>query len=524
MIRLSPDSLDWALQHVEKFGDTDIFPVPLEYAAIRYSWDRRLRDYLAGQDLLTWKARPHRRCLSPKHRFGFRVSTQLDPLDTLIFTALVYDIGPDAESRRIPSDKLVVHSYRFKPEPDGRMYDRNFKYDTFRKRCQGLAADGTYSFVVTADIADFFPRIYSHALENALRACPAQGDHVTAITRLIKNWNYRVSYGIPVGPTAARLLAELTISDVDNALLSEGIAFCRFSDDYRMFCGNERVAYEALAFLANVLFENHGLTLQQYKTEILPIDAFQARYLTTESSVESASLTERFEEILNELGIEDPYEPIQYDDLEEDIQAKIDALNLTGILEEQISSKREIDVMVTRFVLRRLAQLDDSGSVDLVLDNIARLYPVFRDALCYVRSMRTISRTERLRIGRRLLDLISDSIVGHLEYHRGWILDTFTHDREWDNEGDFARLYNQHHDEFSRRKLILAMGRSSQQHWFKTRKRTFLQYGPWERRAFLAAASCLPGDEWDHWRRSLQPHLDELEKAVVEWAKVNRFG
>ena len=38
MLRLQQDSLDWALAHVLRFGDTDVFPVPFEYDAIEYDW------------------------------------------------------------------------------------------------------------------------------------------------------------------------------------------------------------------------------------------------------------------------------------------------------------------------------------------------------------------------------------------------------------------------------------------------------------------------------------------------------
>jgi len=51
-----------------------------------------------------------------------------------------------------------------------------------------------------------------------------------------------------------------------------------------------------------------------------------------------------------------------------------------------------------------------------------------------------------------------------------------------------------------------------------------LTHDPWQKRAFLAAASCLPGDEAEHWYRSINHSLDELEKCVVKWAKDKPFG
>ena len=92
MLNLSRASLDWALNHVLRHGDTDIFPPLFEFKAINSQWDD-VANYLVTQDAMAWPVRTFRRCLAPKHRYGFRVSTQLDPLDMLVFTALVYEAG-----------------------------------------------------------------------------------------------------------------------------------------------------------------------------------------------------------------------------------------------------------------------------------------------------------------------------------------------------------------------------------------------------------------------------------------------
>jgi len=520
---LSSDTLDWALKHIERYGDTDIFPIPFEYEAIRYSWDD-IQSFLSGQDLYNYTVRPYRRCLSPKHRFGFRISTQLDPFDTLIYLALVYEIGEDIESKRIATDAETVFGYRFSPDEMGRFFDPNIGYNQFVEKSRELASSGEYQWVVMADIADFFPRIYSHPLENALKACTKKDDHAKVIAKLINKWNQSVSYGIPVGQTASRLLAELTISDIDQTLLSEGQAYCRFSDDFRLFSKDRKSAYEVLALLANTLFENHGLTLQQEKTRILPVDQFCQKYLHTEKDVELHSLSERFQEILDEIGIDDWYEEIEYDDLTPKQKEEIDSLNLKEILKEQIDSGEKIDFSLTRFVLRRLGQINNTEGISLVLKNIELLYPIFKDALRYIAEIRKIAPDLRHRMGNYLIGLLENSIVGHLAYHKYWILNLFTHDREWDNDKKFQGLYNSIHDELSRRELISAMGRAGQSYWFKSHKRNLSQFGPWEKRAFIAAASCLPGDEAKHWYGSIKPSIDKLETAVVTWARNNPYS
>ena len=110
MLTLPTSSFDWALNQAERFGDTDIFPLPFEFSAIRHDWGR-LVAFLSSEDVLEWVVRPHRECLSPKSAHSFRNSTQLDPLDWLIYTALIYEIGAELESHRLPQEENVVFSY-----------------------------------------------------------------------------------------------------------------------------------------------------------------------------------------------------------------------------------------------------------------------------------------------------------------------------------------------------------------------------------------------------------------------------
>ncbi len=119
-LTLRPESLDWALDHALNFGDTTMFPLPFEYEAIKYDW-LNVRAFLGAQDVLTWVVRAHRTMLSPKAKYGFRVMTQLDPLDFLLYASLVKEIGADIESARISSD--IAFSYRCLVGPGGQLFE-----------------------------------------------------------------------------------------------------------------------------------------------------------------------------------------------------------------------------------------------------------------------------------------------------------------------------------------------------------------------------------------------------------------
>lgn len=111
MEKLQPASLNWALTHISKFGDTDLFPVPFEYDAISRHWNA-IKDHLADIDVEVYESRPLRRFLVPKPQGGYRVAIQLDPIDTILYTALVYEAADLIEKYRIPVESQVSCSYR----------------------------------------------------------------------------------------------------------------------------------------------------------------------------------------------------------------------------------------------------------------------------------------------------------------------------------------------------------------------------------------------------------------------------
>jgi retron-type reverse transcriptase len=378
MLKLSRVSLEWALQQALNYGDTDIFPELFEFKAVEHDWGN-IAQWLMEENILNWNVRPNRHLLIPKHRYGFRISTQLDPIDFLVFTALVYEIGIDIEGRRIPKTDNIVHSYRFDPKPDGLMFDKTYHYGTFQAQSRVLAEESRCNWVVTADIADFFPRLYHHRVKNSLSNCTNKTNHALAIDRLLSNWNESYSYGIPVGCAASRLIAENALDDIDKALLSEGTTFARFSDDYRIFCSTKREACEKLAFLAYVLFENHGLTLQQHKTRIISRETF-LDIACTEEEAEINQMWQKYEKLASELGLSSFYDDIEWDNLSEEQQEKISELNLNELLDEQ-AILDEINIPMTRFILRRLAQMGSSDSFNQVVDNIDNLYPVIPDVV-----------------------------------------------------------------------------------------------------------------------------------------------
>ncbi len=109
---LSSDSIHWAIKFVQNHADGDLFPKILEFDAINAMADEFVK-LVEGKDLLSFPPGSCRRFIVPKDEIAYRQATQLDPQDSIILTALIYQYGQGIENRRLPRTR--VFSYRFQP-------------------------------------------------------------------------------------------------------------------------------------------------------------------------------------------------------------------------------------------------------------------------------------------------------------------------------------------------------------------------------------------------------------------------
>jgi len=112
--------LELAIENVVSFGDTDIFPYPMETHVFHDLRDRTVelleQIHASFDTYLTTSPPTHLNALSPVGHTGFRWSTQLDPIWNLYVLAAVIALGRDIEAARLPVDRQIVFSYRFDPD------------------------------------------------------------------------------------------------------------------------------------------------------------------------------------------------------------------------------------------------------------------------------------------------------------------------------------------------------------------------------------------------------------------------
>lgn len=513
-------ALELAIKNVALFGDTDIFPFPIEnrlfldcpakLAAVLRDIDKNFPVAMARMPALTSKE------LSAVGYSGFRQGTQIDPIWNAYLLALVASIGEDIEARRVSSS--TVFSYRYKPNAaTGSLFDKDIGWAQFQIAAK-IGAEG-HNFILRCDISDFYPRIYHHRLENALRRATVKADIANRIMTLIGAISAGPSYGLPVGGPATRLLSELLLNSVDRLLFSEGIRFIRFVDDYVVFAETRERAHSALLRLNELLLTNEGLSLQKTKTRILAA----AEFLATSDFAdppEGESSDEEQARTFRRLRIHyDPYSPTAPADYEFLIE-QLSKFDIVGMLGRELVKSR-IDEGLTRRLVGAIKHLSaplQNDAVRSMIDSLDLLYPIFPSVMQVCRVLlSTLEPTVQLNLYAALRKLIqADSYITQVPANLAFALRVLATDFAEETEMLLAAVYKKSASMMIRRDIILLMAYRRADYWLSHCRTTFSTLTGWERRALLIASYTL-GDEGRHWRDSVKNDQNAFDKLVLKW-------
>ena len=164
-------------------------------------------------------------------------------------------------------------------------------------------------YVLHADIARFYPSIYTHSIPWAIHGkTKARADGKNALygnrlDLLIRSTQDKQTGGIPVGPDTSFLLAEVIASSIDYRLESAvgNLKGTRYIDDYHLYFPSRANAEQTLAELHRIAGE-FELEINGLKTQIEelpePIDPYwktQLRIVTIYESDHATSLKAIFD-------------------------------------------------------------------------------------------------------------------------------------------------------------------------------------------------------------------------------------
>jgi hypothetical protein len=506
MASVSSDSLNWALTHLQKQGDTDLFPRPFEIdvlaSTIPALQSSKTQEYVWG---------PARHFLIPKADLSVRRATQLDPLDSLYLAAIIREVGDRIEKRRVPASEHAVFSYRFNPTDTGLLYGISTGWKEFWSWSRNYAANASH--VLILDVVDFYNQIYHHSVENLLLDCGVGADLTKAITRLLSHLTGTISRGIPVGPHSSHLLAELVLSPLDNYLLQRQIKFTRYVDDIHVFCQSRDQAKNVYLELANLLDTPYKLTFASDKQSLLPSDQFQdkASHMLREQPIDKDE--EELLEIFKDQE-DDPYVRVSIDDVDPELLQYLSKNSLEHILDTYLSANPR-DYVRMRWLLRRLSQVGAPGALDFVLNNLDELAPCFRDVAGYILSSFGSYEDSPEELGTYALEALELPEVRRNEYLRCVLLSIFASEAAFNHLGDLLEMFGTVGSS-GQREIVLAAAKGQATVWVQNLRDKMGGMDPWLRRAALHAFAIVPRTEREHLFRSLRHNGTLLERAVMD--------
>lgn len=520
--KLSEQELNWAFEAINHHGYSAMLPEPVEWTNIKDKWTE-VRNYIQELDLDIYEPYKPMKIFAPKSRANIRIVHLLHPQDLIIYTALVLIVKNDIEASRIAKKSQRVFSFRVNTLEANKLYNSRGEHNSYLDYLSKKASKSSIKFIGIADIADFYPRIYQHRLENVVQTVSQRGVDVARVLvkKLISNLMERNSYGIPVGPYASRILAEAVLIDVDSYLCSNKIDFVRWVDDYNIFCKSEYEAQSNLFRLGEWLYSNHGLTLQSAKTKILTTDKYIKEVLAKPQANPTARETvfaslEMFDTVYKDEG--DSKEELDEEEIQ-NIVEKLQSLDLISMLQKSISDKTLVDYKIVNYVLTRLPLIPSLPDelkhkiLDLIIENAELLYPASEQIAKYVISFTNLQKAEKKKIAKKLLKPLIAKRNPPPDYYAMWMLYVFSTSEDWNHIKELIKIYQDSNSEVVRRYAALAIAKGGTRADALVIKNDLGSASSMLRLAILEASKKLGNDERKHWKLSHQTK-DIIEKII----------
>lgn len=257
--------------------------------------------------------------MSSKKSGTTRPFVRLDPVDVLLYQALVDALAEDIE-RSLPSrDKVFAYRQALDGEPHA--FSGAPSRAAFETRVQeifGLAWSPPYA--ITADIAGYFLHISIEELGHSLYGASSKTEVIRDLLDLLRAWQTLGIRGLPQGVWASRPLGNLYLGPVDRLLAENQINYVRWMDDWVIAAAGYHAAREIQDQVERRLYDL-GLTLASDKTRVVRAATAVAQSVTAKESLAriKRARKEALEEMLAEVqSLSDyPIDDADLPDLEE---------------------------------------------------------------------------------------------------------------------------------------------------------------------------------------------------------------
>jgi hypothetical protein len=511
------DACKLSVEHIAAHGCSDITHEQLERALLLKYKDlliAEVKTKIRGGNINEMEFKPIQYILTPKNRyvFDYRKAAIIDPVCLAKYTAIVLMAAEDIEKARIPITEKIVFSYRFSPSGT-ELFSKDTNYNSWRERVRELADSDSCKYIVQCDIASFYDRANIHRLESTLLSIGVDQGLVRQINGLLLLWSKKDSYGIPVGNSASRILAEAALIEIDKFLLAQKVIFSRYVDDYRFFAPDITTAQRWMNLLTTRLFRD-GLMLNTGKTKLyLAKKNDEPEQIQPEETPEAivtkvTKLTGGYNRIVRTFFMpsSEKYAPF----LKIDLIKEIANLTSQGIPEFEGIQK----IIIACLVQQKFSELE---KVAIICGEYLYSLDYFVDML--KKNVDVIPSENQKKISEYYASMVTSAEFGALEWHQASIASLLSH-KAYFNKSALMHIIRTSNKESGTYPSMIALeglkGNLTRGEFLDLRE-WFDRCDDWEKRRILSASSALPTEERKAWGRATKPmlHSDFLGRHLA---------
>ena len=514
---LSKASVLRAIEHISTVGDTDLFP-RLPEVAFFVDCSEEVASLVGKMNVGNYNPVSSVEVLIPKSSLGFRIGHQLTAADALIYTAAVIENAEGIEELRRGTSGDVAFSYRYDSEGGARLFLANRGYSDWLSHLSNFGEVGPFADakpVLETDISDFYQRIYFHRVENLLGDVNASRGSSGAIKRIVQVCRSKQSFGLPVGSSASRLLAEGVLCDTDRLLLDMGLKVSRYVDDYRIIANDDHNTHSILCRLAEHLMVTEGLSLNVAKTRLVDTEALNVSAQQRLHDVFSSSEMRAFWQFLTSLYGE---EEVHDEDDEKPDNPFVNGDNLLDRL-DIVRQRDGSDFSSCKAILKVLRNVPEFDVYRLLHRHSDLAYYLPRNFCRAVQAACKAAEVDRVPIEASIWNLLQTAPISELSYARLWLLNLYVSGTlPVDRKLVTSRI--ERPSALEERQLIFIRALLNDRAYFRHQRGRLGQVGEWAKPALLIGASCLPSDEYRNWIDiAVRQIADPFANAFGSWLK-----
>lgn len=356
----------------------------------------RFDDYISATDALVASAThrlqdgevdPAVQVAIAKTPFFTRAAVLLTIEDRLAYQAAVAALAPKV-------DKALPEQVRSARLSQDSKYFLERGQTAWRRWAESVRDEirGGKVWMIKSDLTAYFDHIPHRLLLEEISALNPDPRVVNVLRRMLRSWATVPDIGLPQGPNASRVLANLYLLPVDRAMIDAGYTYYRYMDDFRIVAERKSEVVEGMRLLEEEC-RKRGLILSTAKTTLL--EGASALSDGQHPDRDSAHYWREAQSLQNERR------------------------DLKKILVKSLKDDGHIDVSGMRFSLWRLARIREYSVLRRLLPRLEDLAPVASILAAYLRFF-----VMRDYVVAGIADFLEDEDRSHSTYLTTWLLAT----------------------------------------------------------------------------------------------------